>query len=120
MAQQQVPIPFPAAGYIKGGVLKTWRFHFLRFIAQPRGLVLMARCTPLHWPFPIDVRMTHVHFETLESFAKARDRELDARKEITAAYAVSRLHSPDELFVEPLTLRAIVQRSYQMTARPIQ
>lgn len=118
MAKQQ-PVPFPAAGYIKGGMLNRWRFHFLQFSASAGGLVLIARCTPMYWPFPADIRMTHVHFETLESFAKDNVRTLDACVEIKAAYQRSRLEPPDLLFTEPLVLRDVLQRSYQTTASPL-
>jgi hypothetical protein len=77
-------------GDIVGGRLHGWRYHFLRFVAQPDGEVLIAaRCSAPHWPFPCDIKLKGGRdFEQLKSRRGERTPRLDAGRLIVSAFEI--------------------------------
>jgi hypothetical protein len=112
------PLLFPSQGEIKGGSLAGWRFHFLYFRASPRGLEVMARCTPPAWPFPWDIPLSHEHFGQLRAVPGERAKRLDAEPLIRHAYALAGLEIPKTVATSA-TLRARVKRAHMTTAKGI-
>ncbi len=120
MKTQPEQLTVPSAGSIKGGRLNGWHFHILHFRAEPRGLKVVARCTPPAWPFPWDIALTHEHFGSLKWVVKGGAKRIPALPQIIDAYRVARLQLPEWMKSKPMTLRAIVKRAHTTTARPLQ
>jgi hypothetical protein len=99
-------IVMPQHGTISGGRLNGWRFHFLRFIAQPGDVKVLARVTPPKWPFPMDIALDGRHFRTLKSDKAAK--RLDGDKLIFGAYQLEGLPVPQHIVDSSIRLQEIV------------
>lgn len=105
------PLTIPSAGIIKGGRLNGWHYHFLRFRARPRGLRVVARCTPPAWPFPHDIAMDASHFVRLTRVPGGRAKTLDADALIARAYELEKLVAPAWIAATTVTLYALIKRA---------
>lgn len=99
----------PAFGVIKGGRLDRWRFHVLHFVATPRSLRLLCRCTPPAWPFPKDLPLCFLDFGQLRRIPGSRAKTLDASAMIRSAITLERLRPPEWL-AEARTVRSVLQK----------
>lgn len=85
----------PQCGVFEKGVLKGWRFAFLRFIRIKGSLFVDLRCTPPDWPFPQTVRfsMERDRF-ALRAVSGERAQRLDAVKLMADAMEHGAAYSP--------------------------
>lgn len=90
-------MPLPQFGTIKGGALAGCYFHVLRFVATPTTLRLLARVTPVAWPFPRDVEMRARDFAQLRRIPGSRAKTLNAHALIVSALTLEGIEPPDWL-----------------------
>lgn len=111
MVPREKALFLPQAGRIKGGRLDGWHYHLLHFRAQPRGLHLVARCTPPAWPFPRDIELDGTHFVSLRHVVGSRAKRVDATSLIDQAYRLAGLDTPAWAVEPGHTLRWRIQRA---------
>lgn len=117
MAIVEPVLQVPEFGVIKGGTLDGWRYHFLnvrvRAIQLADGDVrhtfqVVARCTPPHWPFPCDIRLTHEHFRQLRPVPRERPRRINIVPLVRQAFELKKIEPPAWLKEPRKTVRALM------------
>lgn len=118
------PRALPVDGRVLGGPLNGWRYLFLKFVVQPRALVLRALCTPPAWAFPKEINLDETLLGALVEEPEIALTEKQLRKfeplrlkqrwvpletEVEAAFKLAEMPIPTALiWDQTLSLRDLV------------